>query len=151
MDNKPSNLHESLWRRRLTEAERAKLETQPELELEARLTLALSRMPDAPVPSNFLAGVLSAIELEEKRAERAHGWNWRLLVPRLAAAAVVLFFTVAGVEHHEVKLHRAELARNLAEIATTQTPSVDALENLDAIQRMSQSGHADTELLAALQ
>ena len=30
-------------------------------------------------------------------------------------------------------------------------PSVDALENLDAIQRMSQSGHADGELLAALQ
>jgi len=30
-------------------------------------------------------------------------------------------------------------------------PSVDALENLDAIQRMSQSAHADTELLAALQ
>jgi hypothetical protein len=30
-------------------------------------------------------------------------------------------------------------------------PSVDVLENLDAIQRMGQSSHADGDLLAALQ
>jgi hypothetical protein len=30
-------------------------------------------------------------------------------------------------------------------------PSVEALNNFDAIQRMSQSAHADGELLAALQ
>ena len=35
--------------------------------------------------------------------------------------------------------------------AAQPLPSVDALENLDAIQRMSQSAHADGDLLAALQ
>jgi hypothetical protein len=32
--------------------------------------------------------------------------------------------------------------------AAQPLPSVDALENLDAIQRMSQPAHADEELLA---
>jgi hypothetical protein len=151
MENKPSNLRESLWRRKLTDAERAELKTQPEWELEARLTQALAKMPDAPVPSNFVSGVLNAIELEEKRAFRTPAWTWRLLLPRFAVAAAIMVFAGVGLQRHEASVHRAELAKNLAQIAATQTPSMDALENLDAIQRMSLSGHADGELLAALQ
>jgi anti-sigma factor RsiW len=151
MENKPSNLRESLWRRKLTDAERAELKTQPEWELEARLTQALAKMPDAPVPSNFVSGVLNAIELEEKRALRTPAWTWRLLLPRFAVAAAIMVFAGVGLQRHEASVHRAELAKNLAQIAATQTPSMDALENLDAIQRMSLSGHADGELLAALQ
>lgn len=151
MENKPSNLRESLWRRKLSDAERAELRTQPELDLEVRLTRALAKMPDAPVPSNFVAGVLNAIELEEKRAARAYFWNWRLLLPRFAVAMAVFVFTGLGLQRYETNLHRAELAKNLAQIATAQTPSMDALENLDAIQRMSRSGRADPDLLVAFQ
>ena len=151
MENKPSNLRESLWRRKLSEAERAELRTQPELDLEARLTQALAEMTDAPVPSNFMAGVLNAVELEEKRAARAYLWNWRLLLPRFAMATVVVVFAGISLQRYEANVHRVELAKNLAQIATAQTPSVDALENLDAIQRMSQSGHADNDLLVAFQ
>jgi hypothetical protein len=43
------------------------------------------------------------------------------------------------------------LARELASAASTQAPDADALKDLDAIQRMSQSGHADGDLIAALQ
>ena len=64
-------LRELVWRRKLTEAEHAGLRAQPEtqadLELESRLTEALARLPDAPVPSNFTARVLQAVEREEVR------------------------------------------------------------------------------------
>ncbi len=153
MENKSANLLESLWRRKLSAAERAELRAKPELELEAQLTEALAKMPDASVPSNFVSSVWDAIEREENQATpaRSWGWNWRLLMPRLAVAMVVLACAGTGVIRHEANSHRAELARNLVQLASAQTPSLDALENLDAIQRMSQAGHADNDLLAALQ
>src|SRR6516225_12355183 len=62
---------ELIWRRKLTEAERAELQTKPDnhadLEFESRLTEELDRLPDKPVPSNFTARVLQAIEREEMR------------------------------------------------------------------------------------
>lgn len=153
MENNPSNLREALWRRKLSDAKRAELCSQPELELEARLTEAITKIPDASVPSNFTARVLAAVELEDNKATRSRGWNWRLLWPRVAVAAAVLIFAGVSLQHYEVKARRAELAENLASVTRMQTPSIEALENLDAIQRMSQSqtGHADTELLADLQ
>lgn len=154
MNNQPDNLRESLWRRKLSEAERAGLRAEPELELEARLTAALARISDLPVPSNFTARVLDAIEFEEKRAARSRDWtlNWRLLWPRVAVAAAVLIFAGVSIQRYEANSHRVALAKDVALLAASRPmPSVDALENLDAIQRMSQSSHADGELLAALQ
>ena len=119
--------------------------------LEARLNAALRRLPDAPVPSNFTARVLGAIDLEENDSARSHGWNWRLLFPRVAVAAAVLLFAGVSIDRYEVHSHRVALVKNLALVASAKTPSVDALENLDAIQGMSQSGHADNDLLAVLQ
>jgi hypothetical protein len=92
MKNQPDSLNESLWRRKLSEAERAGLHAQPELELEATLTRVLTEIPDAPVPSNFTARVLDAVELveqAERRKARSPGWtlNWRLAWPRVAAVA----------------------------------------------------------------
>ena len=44
------------------------------------------------------------------------------------------------------------MAKSLSLVASASSvPSVDALENLEAIQQMGQPAHADTELLAALQ
>ncbi len=154
MKNEPTNLRESLWRRKLSDAECAGLRPQPEMELEARLTDALRKIPDAPVPSNFSARLLSAIDLEENRVVRSRGWvlNWRQWWPRVAVAAGVLMVAGVSLQRHEANLQRIALAKNLALVAMAQPlPSVDALENLDAIQRMSRSAPADGELLAALQ
>ena len=149
---------ESLWRRKLSGPELAQLGSQSELELEARLTGALARLPNAPVPSNFTARVLNAIELEETRAARSKGWrwNWHVLLPRVAVAVAALLFVGVGIQRYEVSRHRAEIAKTLSMVASVQkVPDVDALNNFDAIQRMSQSAHAntaaDTDLLAALQ
>jgi negative regulator of sigma E activity len=154
MNDQSDNLRESLWRRTFSDTERAALHPQPELELEARLTEALAKIPNAPVPSNFTARVLAAIELEENQAARPQSWalNWRAWWPRVAMAAAVLIFAGVGIQRYETQSQRAALVRTLAMVARTPAlPDVDALVNLDAIQRMSQSGHADGELLAALQ
>lgn len=154
MENPPSNLREACWRRNLSAAERAALARQPELQREARLTAALAKIPDAPVPSNFTARVLTALELEAARTERSRGWtlHWRLLWPRVAVVAAVLIFAGVGLQRHETNSHRRALVKNVAMVTVAQPPpSVDTLENLDAIQRMSQPARADGELLAALQ
>lgn len=154
MKNEFNNQRESLWRGKLSEAERNELQAQPELELEARLTAALAKIPDAPVPSNFTARLLDTIEFEEKQATRSRGWNWnwRLLWPRVAVAAAVLIFAGVSIQRYEVNSQRVALAKNMVLVAAAQPPpSVETLQNLDAIQRMSLSGHADNDLLAALQ
>lgn len=111
----------------------------------------LSRLPDAPVPSNFTARVMQAVEREELQAARTHGWrwNWHALLPRAAVAAVVLVAAGFTFYQHEIYSQRFELARNVALLAQAQPlPSVEALQNFDAIQRMSQPAHADEGLLA---
>jgi negative regulator of sigma E activity len=159
MKNEPlqNPLRELLWQRKLTDAERAGLHAQPEiqadLEIESRLSDILTRLPDAPVPSNFTARVLQAIE-RESTCPQATSWNWpwtwRVLVPRVAVAAVVIAFAGLGIHRFELNAHRAALAKNVVLVAAAQPmPSVDALKNFNAIQRMSQP-HADDELLALL-
>jgi negative regulator of sigma E activity len=146
--------NESLWRRKLSDAERADLRALPESELEARLTEALAKISDAPVASNFTARVMQAIELEEAREVRSRGWslNWRSLLPRMAVAAAVVMLAGVSIQRYEVRTHREEIAKTVALVASAKSlPSVDALQNLDAIQRMSQPAPADEELLATLQ
>ncbi len=155
MDNETPELRESLWRK-LSAAERAALSARPELKLEARLTDALAQLPNAPVPSNFTARVLDAIELEEAGAARSQArgwhWNWRLLWPRVAVTAAVLLFAGFGLQQHELGVRRAEMAKSLSVVASANTvPDVDALNNFDVIQGMSQSGRADNDLLVAMQ
>jgi hypothetical protein len=151
MENKAPDSNEFLWRGKLTQAERAALRAQPDLELESRLTESLAKIPDAPVASNFTARVLAAVELEETRRIRGwnFSWNWHALFPRIAVTAVVLVFAGISFQRYEVNLQRTLLAKNVASVATAQPlPSVDALNNFDAIQRMSQPARADEELLA---
>ena len=159
MKNEPlqNHLRELAWRRKLTEAEQAGLrahpETQADLELESRLSEALARVPDAPVPSNFTARVLQAIEREDARGVPTRGgsWYWRVLVPRVAVAAVVVGFAGLAYQHHEFD-RRVALAKDVALLAQAQpVPSIEALKNFDAIQRLSQTPpRADDELLALL-
>ena len=154
MENKPSNLPESLWRRKLSAAEQAELSARPELKTEARLTDALAKLTDVPVASYFTARVMDAIDREEKLAARADGWhwNWRFLFPRLTVAAAVLIFAGMSIQRYETSSSHNAMVRTVAMVAgASSQPSVDALENLDAIKRMSQSAHADGDLLADLQ
>jgi hypothetical protein len=120
---------------------------------DARLDAVLRRLPVAPVPSNFTTRVLAAVELEEIRLARAsRHWSWRWLFPRLAVSTAILLVAGISIQRHEIHSQRMELAKNIAAVAVSQpTPSVDALENLEVIQRMNQAGRADGELLAALQ
>ncbi len=149
-------LRELVWRRKLTDAERAGLGAQPEmqadLEIESRLSEALARLPDAPMPSNFTARVLQAVERESVPPRAINWyWTWRVLVPRVAVAAVVIAFAGLGIHRYELNAHRAVFARNVVLVAEAQPlPSVDALKNFNAIQRMSQP-RADDELLTLLQ
>jgi anti-sigma-K factor RskA len=107
----------------------------------------LSRLPDAPVASNFTARVMQQIELEESR--RARKWsfifNWRAFLPRAAVAAAALLLAGLTLQQHELKVQRVALAKN---VALVPMPDVDALKNFDAIRRMSQPAQADEELLA---
>ena len=123
-----------------------------DLELEARLTRALARLPDVAVPSNFTSRLMQAVDLEESRRSRrwSFGWNWHALLPRLAVTGdLVMPFAGLTVRHYELAAWRNTLARNAAMTSSQPLPSVEALQNFDAIQRMSQPG-ADQELLALM-
>ena len=160
MKNEPlqNQLRELAWRRKLTDAEkaglRAQAEAQADLELESRLSEVLARVPDAPMPSNFTARVLQAIEREQARDARTRGWSWhwRVLAPGVAVAVAVVGLASLVYQRHALD-KRAELARDIVLLAQAQpVPSVEALKNFDAIQRMSQTTpRADDELLALLQ
>ena len=110
----------------------------------------LSRLTDAPVSSNFTARVMQAVELEELQAARTRGWhwNWHSLLPRAAATATVVIAAGFAFYQHEIYSQRVEIAKNVMLVAQSHLPSMDALQNFDAIQRMSQPAHADEELLA---
>ena len=121
--------------------------------IQADLRGLLSRLPDAPVPTNFTARVLEAAELEESAARRRGRFffpGWRVFLPR--AAAVVIAVAIAGLtlQHYRLDAQRTALARNIALVAETPMPSVEVLTNFDAIQRMSQPAQPDEELLALL-
>lgn len=115
--------------------------------LQNELRELLSRLPDAPVASNFTARVMQAIDLEESR--RARKWNFifnrHAFLPRAAVATVAILFAGLTFQHHELNEQRQRVAQS---VALVPMPDVDALKNFDAIQRMSQPAYADEELLA---
>jgi hypothetical protein len=117
--------------------------------LQNELRALLARLPDAPVASNFTARVLQAVELEDARRARRWHFNWHSLLPRVAFALAAVLFAGVTFEHHELAARRVALAESVALVAgSSSLPDLDALKNFDAIQRMSQSAHADEEILA---
>jgi len=153
-------LCETGWRRALTKAEQAELRAWLDAHPDARadvaadvvLSRALEKLPDAPVPSNFTARVLQALEAEAVLTERAAArisvpW-WHGLIPRFAVTAVVIGAGVLIYEHRET-VKQAELATAAKSLATVvgATPLSDptVMEDFDVIRRMSQ---ADDDLLA---
>ena len=151
MQNEPSNLHESLWRQKTFQG--ADLGASPDAKLELRLTEALSQLKEAPVPSNFTARLMDEINREEMRETPSSQWRWHWnLWPRFAGVTAALVLAVMMVQHHETTAHRVQLARTLETVADLHAvPSLDALNNFEAIQAMGQPAPADEELLALVQ
>src|ERR1039457_2212594 len=100
MNDPFSKLRETSWRRELTSAEESALrdwlaehpEAREDWEADAALNRVLERLPEAPVPSNFTARVIQAVELEKavalREPESRWKWVWRSFVPKVALAAV---------------------------------------------------------------
>jgi anti-sigma factor RsiW len=158
-------LMEKSWRRKLTPAEAAELqawladhpEARADCEAELRLTEAMNRLPDAPVPSNFTACVLQAVEREsgaESRSRTPH-WKWslRLLLPRAAMAAVVLGAGFLSYRQHSIVEHRTELAQRVKVVAALPNPEIlqpEILQNFDTIQKMGPAAAGPDRVLIAL-
>jgi hypothetical protein len=123
---------------------------EPLQDAQKQMRVLLTRLPDAPVASNFTARVMQAIELEEMGQPRwrLFGWRWRVVIPRTAAATVMVGLASFTFYQHEIYVQQVALARSAALVASQPMPSVDALKNFDAIQRMGQAAHPDNELLA---
>ena len=160
-----NRIRELGWRGKLTAADEAELrawlaahsEAQSEWQTEARLSEALNRLPDVPVPTNFTARVLQAVELETAAAQRARSlrapkWHWpRRWLSRAALAVVILGAGLFSV--HEVRsARRAELAQSVTAVSEVSSlPSPEILKDFEAIRALNRTPPADEELLALLQ
>lgn len=155
-------LRESGWRRKLTPAEEAELrpwlaahpEMQADWDDETALNEIMGRLPDCPVPSNFTARVMQAVEKEvsARPAPRAARWQWirRALLPNAVAAALVLGLVLVSREQRVVR-QRSELARGVAAVSNVASiPDPQLLQDFDAIRSLGQAPPADDELIALL-
>ena len=159
-------LQDVKWKRKLTVEEEAELNAslakQPEIQAdweEEKLVAELLRqLPDAPLPSNFTAQVLLAVNRRESSkvsAQRRRWWQWLgasrpAYRPALAGLAICLSF----FSYHEYRsVERSKLAQSVATVSSVAAlPSVEILQDFEAIHGLSHvSTPLDTELLAALQ
>jgi hypothetical protein len=160
-DPLPQNLRETAWCRRLTPAEQAEWqawlaahpEAQAEAELDAALDAALATRERAPVPSNFTARVLQAIEADSKRESRPvppPGRWWRKLVPRFAVLALVV--SVSALAYHQhVGGKQKELSAAAKEIAGAQAlSSAMVREDFEVIRSLTPAAAVADENLLAL-
>lgn len=123
---------------------------------EAALSSALRRLPQPPVPTNFMARVWQDIEAEERRAAPARaeaGWSGWFRWPSLAQqfALAVLLLAVVVVFQGRRARSPVQVARSIEQVATfARVPSVELLKDFEAISRLNQAS-ADVELLAAFE
>jgi hypothetical protein len=166
MTNDPiyNHLREVSWRRELSSAEEAELrnwlaahpEAQADWQAEAGLNAGLGRLPDAPVPSNFTARVLQAVEREAvAELRRPQGkwltWLWLRWLPKAAFAAIIV--GVGLLSFHQVQAaHRKRLVESVAAVsAVSSLPGSDILSDFDAIRALNPPPAPDEQLLAVLQ
>jgi hypothetical protein len=123
---------------------------EPLQDAQGQMRRLLTRLPDVPVASNFTARVMQAIELDTMRQSRwrLFGWRWRVVIPRTAAATVIVGLASFTFYQHEIYVQQVALAKSAALVASQPMPSVEALKNFAAIQRMGQTAQPDNELLA---
>lgn len=155
-------LRELSWRRPLTTAETAELSTwlaahpdaHPDAEAERTLTQALARLPDAPVPSNFTGRVWQTIEREQATPGRATrprvAWWWRVFLPRVALAAVVLVAGLLVYRHHQDE-QQTEFVKSFLAVASPSLADPKVMEDFDVICQLSPPSAVDEELLSLME
>jgi len=156
-------LREIAWRRKLTDAEQSELcawlaahhDVRADWESEAALSKLLARLPDVPVPSNFTARALQAVERDAGANVRERAprwvWTWRALVPRAAVTVLVVGAGLFAYQRHALA-QRVELAQSVATVADVRSlPSPQFLEDFDVIRRLLPTPPADKDLLALMQ
>jgi anti-sigma factor RsiW len=161
-----NQLQDAQWKRKLTVEEEARLtaslakqpEVQANWEEEKMVAELLRQLPDAPVPSNFTAQVLLAVNRGDNSESSSGRWRWwqwfGSLRPAHWPAMAGLVVCVSFFSYHEYRsVERNKLARSVATVSSAAAlPSVELLQDFEAIHRLSQaSTPVDTELLAALQ
>lgn len=159
-------LLETSWQRALTHAEEQELrawlaahpESAIEWEMEAGINQALGQLKDLPVPSNFTARVMAAVERGQSvEAQKIPGWTqvWRGLsrwLPRTAVAAVIFGVGAVAYVHNQTERARQELARSVETVCDVRSlPSPRILENFNAIQELKPSARPDVTLLSLLE
>jgi anti-sigma factor RsiW len=132
-------------------------EQQATWEEDLGLNRLLRQLPDAPVSSNFAAQVMQAVR-DEQRAQRIRPssrlpvWQWLTAggwLPRVAALGCVVTASLIAFHEHQLAARR-ELARDMAKLLTT-APSLEVLQNFEAIERLNQVPRdSDRDLIAAL-
>lgn len=162
LDQTNQRLRETAWRRKLTGAEEADLhgwlaahpEAQDDWEDEVALSKLLTQLPDVPVPSNFIARVLHAVEREESARNRERSprraWVPRIWIPRFALVVILAAAGWFTFQWH-ARVQRLKLAQSVAAVADVRSlPSPQFLEDFDAIRSLRPMPPADQELLALM-
>jgi hypothetical protein len=161
-----NQLQQAQWKRKLTVEEEARLNAalakqpgvQADWEEERMVAELLRQLPDAPVPSNFAAQVLLAVnrgDNTERSSGRGRWWEWAgSLRPACWPALTGLMVCLSLFSYREYRsVERNKLARSVATVSSAAAlPSIELLQDFEAIHRLSHvSTPVDTELLAALQ
>jgi hypothetical protein len=123
--------------------------------LDGQLDALLRALPDRPVPSNFTARVLQAVDREASRPAAPAWWEPFLhplqFLPRVAMTALALALGVFGYAHY-AQVERRAYARSVEAVTQVASlPSPDALKDFDAIRHLNATPAADHDLLALLQ
>jgi anti-sigma factor RsiW len=151
---------------RLTPQEEAELqayllahpEKQALWEEDLNLNRLLRQLPDAAISTNFTAQVMQAVRGEQRtRSEHRTGqvpvWRWITAGGWLSkAVGLGCALWISSIAFHEHQLAaRRETARAMAKLLTV-APSLEVLQNFEAIERLNQVPRdADKDLIAALQ
>jgi hypothetical protein len=117
------------------------------------LSAALAKLPDAPVPSNFTARVLHAIERANAAAARPReqpttSW-WRAFLPRLAVACIIVLGGLGLWQQQRAKQKDlAHVAREVASADLLSDPNV--LTHFDEIASLTPPEASPDEALLAM-
>ena len=159
-------LLETSWRRKLTLDEERRLQAflaaHPEARSrwveEAAINDFLEHLPSAPLPSNFTARVLRAVEADKARKERSKPptFSWQMwvkrFVPQAAGFALILVLGLTGFNQYRAytQTQAAKGAAIISDLASVPGPEI--LRDFEAIQQLRRVPlFTDDELLAALQ
>lgn len=121
---------------------------------ESALSAVLHRLPNTPVPSNFMARIWQDIAAAERQSSVARGgwrgwFRWPSLAQQFALAVVLL--AAAVVLHGRRGQSPAQVARSIEQVTSlANAPSIEMLKDFEIISRLNQSS-ADLDLLAALE